>query len=143
MYKRQSLDRAADTLRRAHQYRLLTTVELGRGWLSALLGQTEQLPAWLTAEGASICLLYTSQRVGSALLKILAHPVFQLFGLAHIDDLAGFIHHQINAGQQRQVVGFCTQFVFGQQHRPLSFLFHSVANILRRCKMCIRDREQA
>ncbi len=48
------LDHAADTLRRVHQYRLMTTVELGRGWLSALLGQTEQLPAWLTAEGASM-----------------------------------------------------------------------------------------
>lgn len=62
-----SLDRAADTLRRAHQYRLLTTVELGRGWLSALLGQTEQLPAWLTAEGASMAQVFP-----------LIEPVFQV-----------------------------------------------------------------
>ena len=62
-----SLDRAADTLRRAHQYRLLTTVELGRAWLSALLGQTEQLPAWLTAEGASMAQVFP-----------LIEPVFQV-----------------------------------------------------------------
>lgn len=61
------LDRAADTLRRAHQYRLLTTVELGRGWLSALLGQPEQLPAWLTAEGASMAQVFP-----------LIEPVFQV-----------------------------------------------------------------
>lgn len=52
------LGRVADTLRCAHQYRLLTTVELGRGWLSALLGQTEQLPPWLTAEGASMAQVF-------------------------------------------------------------------------------------
>ena len=61
------LDRAADTLRRAHQYRLMTTVELGRGWLSALLGQTEQLPAWLTAEGASMMQVFP-----------LIEPIFQV-----------------------------------------------------------------
>lgn len=61
------LDRAADTLRRARQYRLLTTVELGRGWLGVLMGQTEQLPAWLTAEGASMMQVFP-----------LIEPVFQV-----------------------------------------------------------------
>ncbi|MGN1410351.1 MAG: LuxR C-terminal-related transcriptional regulator, partial [Eubacteriales bacterium] len=61
------LDRAADTLRRAHQYRLLTTVELGRGWLSALVGQTEQLPAWLTSEGSSMAQVFP-----------LIEPIFQV-----------------------------------------------------------------
>ena len=46
---------------------MLTTVELGRGWLSALLGQTEQLPAWLTAEGASMAQVFP-----------LIEPVFQV-----------------------------------------------------------------
>ncbi len=46
------LDRAADTLRKARQYRLLTTIELSRGWLCALQGQIEQLPAWLTTESS-------------------------------------------------------------------------------------------
>ena len=36
--------------------------------------------------------------VGRAVLKILAHPVFQFFRLAHIDDLPGLVHHQIDAG---------------------------------------------
>ena len=42
-------------------------MELGRGWLSALLGQTEQLPAWLTAEGASMAQVFP-----------LIEPVFQV-----------------------------------------------------------------
>lgn len=44
------LDHAEEVLRRHHQYRLLTTVQLGRGWMGALDGQTEALPAWLTED---------------------------------------------------------------------------------------------
>ena len=44
-------------------------------------------------------------RVGGAVLKVLAHPVFQLFGFAHIDNFSGFIHHQVYAGMQGQGVG--------------------------------------
>ena len=47
--------------------------------------------------------------VGGAVLKILAHPVFQLLGLAHVDDLAGLVHHQIDAGGQGQVIGLLPQ----------------------------------
>ena len=49
--------------------------------------------------------------VGGGVLKVLAHPVFQFFGLAYVDDLPRFVHHQIDAGQQRQLVGFGPQLV--------------------------------
>ena len=48
--------------------------------------------------------------VAPARLKILAHPVFQLFGLAHVDDLAVLPVHQVDPGSQRQAVGFFQQF---------------------------------
>ena len=36
--------------------------------------------------------------VAGLVLEILAHPVFQRLGLAHIDDLAGAVLHDIHAG---------------------------------------------
>ena len=45
-------------------------------------------------------------------LEILADPVFQLLGLAHIDDCARLVVHQVHAGGQGQAVGFFQQLVF-------------------------------
>ena len=61
------LDDAADTLRSQHQYRLLTTVELGRAWLSALQGQIARIPAWMMAENSSIVQIFP-----------LIEPIFQI-----------------------------------------------------------------
>ena len=57
--------------------------------------------------------------VGSVVLKVLAHPVFQLLGLAHIDDLAGLVHHQIDPRCQGQVRRLFLQFLPG--HDAASF----------------------
>ena len=60
-------------------------------------------------------------RVSGAVLEILAHPVFQFFRLAHINDPAGLVHHQIDAGSQGQVIGLFPQFVLGHgAHLPSS-----------------------
>ena len=58
--------------------------------------------------------------VAGGVLKILADAVFQFFGLAHIDDLAGLVHHQIDAGQQGQVVGLGAELITG--HGVISFM---------------------
>ena len=52
--------------------------------------------------------------VGGGILKILADPVFQLFGLADIDNLVGFIPHNIHPGCIRQ--GQCLLFQFVKCH---------------------------
>ena len=57
--------------------------------------------------------------VGGAVLKVLADPVFQPLRLAHIDDLPGFVHHQIDPRQKRQVIGLLFQLVLG--HGPPPF----------------------
>ena len=49
--------------------------------------------------------------VGGGVLKILADAVFQLLRLAHVDDLTGLVHHQIDAWQQRQLVCLGAQLV--------------------------------
>ena len=53
-------------------------------------------------------------RVGGQIGKILRHPVFQSLGLAHVDDLVFGVLHDVDAGLQRQAVGFFFQFVKGQ-----------------------------
>ena len=58
--------------------------------------------------------------VGGAVLEILAHPVFQLLGLAHVDDPACFIHHQIDARRQWQVVGLLPQLFLCHARRLLA-----------------------
>ncbi|MPM28966.1 hypothetical protein SDC9_75504 [bioreactor metagenome] len=58
-------------------------------------------------------------RVGRAVLKILADAVFQFFRLAHVNDLAGFVHHQIDAGLQGQIPGLFSQLVFCHELPPL------------------------
>ena len=58
--------------------------------------------------------------VAGGVLKVLADAVFQFFGLAHIDDLAGLVHHQIDAGQQGQVVGLGAELITG--HGVISFM---------------------
>ena len=45
-------------------------------------------------------------RVGGQVGKILAHPVFQGLGLAHVDDLALGVLHDVYARLERQAVGF-------------------------------------
>ena len=50
------------------------------------------------------------QGVRSQIGKILAHPVAERLGLAHIDDCAVAVVHEINAGQLGQPVGFFFQF---------------------------------
>ena len=45
-------------------------------------------------------------RVGGQVSKILAHPVFQRLGLAHIDDRIFGVLHDIHARLQRQGMGF-------------------------------------
>ena len=49
--------------------------------------------------------------VGRTALEILGDPVFQFFCLAYVDDLTGFVHHQIDAGGQWQIVGLLPQLV--------------------------------
>ena len=63
------------------------------------------------------------QRVGGAFLEVLAHPVFQLLRLAHIDDLPGLVHHQIDPRQQRQVVGLSPQLVLRHGSAPFPSVF--------------------
>ncbi len=63
------------------------------------------------------------QRVGGAFLEVLAHPVFQLLRLAHIDDLPGLVHHQIDPRQQRQVVGLGPQLVLRHGSAPFLSVF--------------------
>ena len=48
--------------------------------------------------------------VGGGVLEILADPVFQFFGLAHIDDLLGLVPHDIHAGSIGQRQGLFFQF---------------------------------
>ena len=61
-------------------------------------------------------------RMGGAVLEILADPVFQFFCLTHINDLPGFVHHQIDAGAEGQVVCFFLQLVLCHGTRLLSFI---------------------
>ena len=56
--------------------------------------------------------------VGSQIGKVLAHPVFQGLGLAYIDDLVFGVLHDVDAGLQRQAVGFFFQFVKGHRDPP-------------------------
>ena len=67
--------------------------------------------------------------VGGGVLKVLTYPVFQLLGLAYIDDLAGFVHHQINPRQQGQVVGFFPQLLLGHGAPPDWRISSSIAQI--------------
>ena len=59
-------------------------------------------------------------RVAGTVLEILAHPVFQFFRLAHVNDLTRLVHHEIDAGGQGQVVGFFPQFVLCHRASLLS-----------------------
>ena len=52
------------------------------------------------------------------ILKILTHPVFQFFCFAHINHRALNVHHNIDAGTQRQAVGFFLQFLLCQAMPP-------------------------
>ena len=45
-------------------------------------------------------------RVGGQVGKVLAHPVLERLGLAHVDDLVFGILHDVDAGLQRQGMGF-------------------------------------
>ena len=56
--------------------------------------------------------------VAGGVLKILADAVFQFFGLAHIDDLPGLVHHQIDTGQQGQLVGLGAQLIACHRRTP-------------------------
>ena len=64
--------------------------------------------------------------VGGGVLEILADAVFQLFGLAHIDHLTGFVHHQIDPRGQRQIVGLLPQLILGHGDPPFR-VFPSIA----------------
>ena len=51
-------------------------------------------------------LLHHGRHLGQMLaVEIAGDAVFELFGLADIDDLIVFIEHDVHAGQQRQAVG--------------------------------------
>ena len=56
--------------------------------------------------------------VGGSILEILADAVFQLLGLAHINHLAGFVHHQIDPRGKGQIVGLLPQLVLGHGGAP-------------------------
>ena len=60
--------------------------------------------------------------VGGQIGKILAHPVFQGLGLAHIDDLALGVLHDVYARLEGQAVGFFFQFVKGHRGAASSLL---------------------
>ena len=84
-------------------------------------------------------------RVRGALLKILAHPVFQLLRLAHIDHFPGLVHHEVHAGHQRQIIGLLPQLFLchglllsplqrmeKKRLRRLRSLFEGIWNLIRR-----------
>ncbi len=60
-------------------------------------------------------------RVGGQVGEILAHPVLQGLGLAHVDDLVLDVLHDIHAGLQGQVVGFLFEFFKGHPITVLMF----------------------
>ena len=49
--------------------------------------------------------------MGGGILKVLAHPVFQFFGLTHINHRSGFVPHDIHAGGKGQRKRFVFQFL--------------------------------
>ena len=52
------------------------------------------------------------------ILKILTDAVFQFFCLAHVDNLPGFVHHQIDTRRQGQIIGFFFEFFPGHGLPP-------------------------
>ena len=64
--------------------------------------------------------------VPAAGLEVLADAVFQLLGLAHIDDQPGLVHHDIHAGGQGQAVRLLQQFLFCHGHCPPFRVFPSI-----------------
>ena len=46
-------------------------------------------------------------------LEVLAHPVFQLLGLAHVDNRALLVVHQVHPRRQGQAVGLLQQLLLG------------------------------
>ena len=56
--------------------------------------------------------------VAPVLLKVLAHPVFQLLGLAHVDHAAVLPVHQVHPRGQGQAVGLFQQFRLGHLASP-------------------------
>ena len=64
-------------------------------------------------------LLHHGGHLGQMLpVEIAADPVLELLGLAHIDDLIVLVQHDIDPGQQGQMIRFFPQFV---QHGGLPF----------------------
>ena len=64
--------------------------------------------------------------VPAAGLEVLADAVFQLLGLAYIDDQPGLVHHDIHAGGQGQTVRLLQQFLFCHGHCPPFRVFPSI-----------------
>ena len=58
-------------------------------------------------------------RVAGLVVEVLADPVFQGLGLAHIDDRPLFVHHQVDPGLKREAQRFFFQFVKGHLPPPL------------------------
>ena len=59
-------------------------------------------------------------------LEILAHPVFQLFGLAHVDDLARLVHHDVYARLQGQAVRLFQKLCFRHfSHLAYASVYHA------------------
>ena len=56
--------------------------------------------------------------MGSRVLKVLADPVFQFFRFADIDDLVGFVPHDIHARRIGQRKCFLLQFIKGHVQTP-------------------------
>ena len=59
-------------------------------------------------------------RVGGRILKVLAHAVAQLLGLAHVDHRIGLILHEIDPRLQGQRVGFFLELL-----KSHSICFHT------------------
>ena len=70
--------------------------------------------------------------VAAAGLEVLANAVFQLLGLAHVNDQPGLVHHDIYAGGKRQTVRLLQQLLFRHDKVPLS---NGVPSIARR-RLC-------
>ena len=68
--------------------------------------------------------------VAGQIQKILADPVPQRLGLAHIDHRVGGVHHDIHPGMQGERMGFILQFFFC--HDVLQILFRAVKRKKRR-----------
>ena len=76
--------------------------------------------------------------VGGGVLKILAHPVFQLLGLADINNLVGLIAHDIDPRRIGQGQSLFLEFVkCREKSSPLTMLFQNPLSNVKMPPQCV------